>query len=258
MRSCWRRNRKSGSARCKGPSGPEYVLEIQHVSGARVRAWPSRRAASVPASAGIYAELSANWCAAAECTTMPLQPGYCHQGDRQPPAIYSSAYSLPTDYRGSASMATAPHLHSPADQPEPRRRRVGGRRCAQLTQPRAVHWCDGSDAEVRELTAKLMQERGARSPQRSRLPRLPPRPLRTRATWRASSTSPSSARSSQEDAGPNNNWMDPHEAHAKMRALFARLHEGPHAVRGALLHGAHRFAATRAAAWRSPTAPTWC
>src|SRR4030081_2933720 len=28
----------------------------------------------------------------------------------------------------------------------------------ELTQPRAVHWCDGSDAEVRELTSRLVRD----------------------------------------------------------------------------------------------------
>ena len=28
----------------------------------------------------------------------------------------------------------------------------------ELTQPRAIHWCEGSDAEARELTAKLLRD----------------------------------------------------------------------------------------------------
>jgi phosphoenolpyruvate carboxykinase (GTP) len=27
----------------------------------------------------------------------------------------------------------------------------------ELTQPRAIHWCEGSEAEARELTAQLLQ-----------------------------------------------------------------------------------------------------
>ena len=37
--------------------------------------------------------------------------------------------------------------------------------------------------------------------------------------------------------------MDPHEAHAKMRALFGGCMREPHAVRDSVLHGTDRFAA---------------
>src|SRR5579871_1529916 len=54
-------------------------------------------------------------------------------------------------------MATAAHLITLLDQLSPEVAdwvdSVRG-----LTQPRAVHWCDGSETEVRELTAKLLRE----------------------------------------------------------------------------------------------------
>ena len=62
----------------------------------------------------------------------------------------------------------------------------------------------------------------------------------------------------QEDAGPNNNWMAPAEAHAKMRRAVRRLHARPHDVRRARTAWARSTRPTRAAASRSPTAPTSC
>ena len=56
----------------------------------------------------------------------------------------------------------------------------------ELTQPRAVHWCEGTEAEARELTAQLLRsgELLALNPQQfpgCYLYRSHPR------TWRASS-----------------------------------------------------------------------
>ena len=49
---------------------------------------------------------------------------------------------------------------------------------------------------------------------------------RTPRTWRASSTSPTCAPGQRDDAGPNNHWLAPQEAHAKMDALFAGCMKG--------------------------------
>jgi phosphoenolpyruvate carboxykinase (GTP) len=89
----------------------------------------------------------------------------------------------------------------------------------ELTQPRAVHWCDGSDAEVRELTARLLRE--------GELQTLNPEYF---PGCHLSRSNPSDVARvehltyictpNKEDAGPNNNWMDPQQAHVKMRDLF--------------------------------------
>ncbi|MDB6011500.1 MAG: phosphoenolpyruvate carboxykinase [Gammaproteobacteria bacterium] len=89
----------------------------------------------------------------------------------------------------------------------------------ELTQPRAIHWCDGSEAEQRELTAMLLRdgELKALNPEffpGCNLARSSPSDVARveHLTFICSR--------SKEDAGPNNNWMAPDEAHAKMRDLF--------------------------------------
>jgi phosphoenolpyruvate carboxykinase (GTP) len=89
----------------------------------------------------------------------------------------------------------------------------------ELTQPRAIHWCDGSEAEARELTAKLLKDGELKTLNPEFFP----------GCHLARSNPSDVARvehltyictQSKEDAGPNNNWMDPGQAHTKMRDLF--------------------------------------
>jgi phosphoenolpyruvate carboxykinase (GTP) len=89
----------------------------------------------------------------------------------------------------------------------------------ELTQPRAVHWIEGSDAEARELTAQLIRTReftvlNAQEFPGCHLYRSAPSDVARveHLTYICSR--------SQEDAGPNNHWMDPQQAHARMRDLF--------------------------------------
>ncbi len=89
-----------------------------------------------------------------------------------------------------------------------------------LTQARAVRWCEGNDAEVRELTAKLVKDGELKPLNQEHFPgcqlaRSHPSDVARveHLTFICSE--------SQEEAGPNNNWMAPAEARAKMRALFA-------------------------------------
>src|SRR5579884_3403371 len=54
-------------------------------------------------------------------------------------------------------MATAAHMLTPLSQVSPAVAEwVESVRA--LTQPRTIHWCEGSEAETRELTAKLLRE----------------------------------------------------------------------------------------------------
>ena len=115
-------------------------------------------------------------------------------------------------------MATAAHLLTPLSQLSPA---VADwvESVRELTQPRAIHWCDGSEAEQRELTAKLTRdgELKALNPEffpGCNLARSSPSDVARveHLTFICSR--------SKDDAGPNNNWMAPDEAHAKMRDLF--------------------------------------
>jgi len=70
---------------------------------------------------------------------------------------------------------------------------------AKKTQPDHVHWCDGSDAEYQQLVDEM---------------------LKTVEKLTVICTK------NKDDAGPNNNWMDPAEAHAKIDALFEGCMQG--------------------------------
>ena len=89
----------------------------------------------------------------------------------------------------------------------------------QLTQPDSVYWCDGSDAEVQRLRAELLGRGELRTLNSESFPgcylyRSDPSDVARveHLTFICSR--------SKEAAGPNNNWMDPVAARAKMRDLF--------------------------------------
>jgi phosphoenolpyruvate carboxykinase (GTP) len=96
---------------------------------------------------------------------------------------------------------------------------------AALTRPDAIHWCDGSEAERDQLVG-LMLESGD-------LLGLNPD---THPECYLHRSHPSDVArvehltfvctSEREDAGANNHWMAPAEAHAKMDALFAGCMQG--------------------------------
>jgi phosphoenolpyruvate carboxykinase (GTP) len=96
---------------------------------------------------------------------------------------------------------------------------------AALTLPAQVHWCDGSEAEFRELQQQMV---GAGE-------LLPLNPATHPDCFLYRSAPSDVARvehltfvctSSRETAGPNNLWMEPAAAHAKMDALFAGCMRG--------------------------------
>ena len=90
--------------------------------------------------------------------------------------------------------------------------------CAELTEAAEVRWCDGTEDEYRDLV-RLMLEDGTLLPLSSDWPncylhRSDPKDV-ARVEHLTFICTPT-----EEEAGPNNNWMDPQEAKAKMRALF--------------------------------------
>jgi phosphoenolpyruvate carboxykinase (GTP) len=116
-------------------------------------------------------------------------------------------------------MATAPNLLTPlADISAEVAAWVQS--VSELTRPRSIHWCDGSEAEVRELTAHLVRA--------GELHKLNPNEFPGCYLYRSDPNDVARVEHvtyvctrSMEDAGPNNHWMAPEEAHAKMRALFS-------------------------------------
>ncbi|MEE4330673.1 MAG: phosphoenolpyruvate carboxykinase, partial [Wenzhouxiangella sp.] len=96
---------------------------------------------------------------------------------------------------------------------------------AAQTRAARVHWCDGSDAENRRLTEQMLEsgEFIALNPETHPdcyLHRSDPNDVARVEHLTYVCTR------SQEDAGPNNHWMDPAEAHALMNGLFAGCMEG--------------------------------
>ena len=94
-----------------------------------------------------------------------------------------------------------------------------------LTRPDAIHWCDGSDAENDSLIANMCAS-GVLSPLN---------PDTYPGCYLHLSDPSDVARVEhltfvctpvEEDAGPNNNWMDPADAHEKVDALFAGAMQG--------------------------------
>jgi len=121
-------------------------------------------------------------------------------------------------------MATAPHAiielpqlsREVADWVESVRR---------LTEPSAMHWCEGSTREMRELTAELVQSGELKLLNQTQFPGCQLARSNPSDVARVEHLTYVCTRS-KEDAGPNNNWLDPTQAHEKMRALFSGCMRG--------------------------------
>jgi phosphoenolpyruvate carboxykinase (GTP) len=96
---------------------------------------------------------------------------------------------------------------------------------AKLTQPSKIYWCDGSDLQFQTLKRELVADN-----------QLLPLNQKSFPGCVLSRSHPSDVArvehltfvctKNQEDAGPNNYWMAPAQAHAKMDALFAGCMKG--------------------------------
>jgi phosphoenolpyruvate carboxykinase (GTP) len=121
-------------------------------------------------------------------------------------------------------MATAPNAFVPPSDISPQ---VASwvAQVAELTQPERIYWCDGSPAETARLRNELIAKK-----------ELAPLNDKTFPDCFLARSHPSDVArvehltfictKNQEDAGPNNNWMAPGEAHAKMDALYKGCMKG--------------------------------
>jgi phosphoenolpyruvate carboxykinase (GTP) len=96
---------------------------------------------------------------------------------------------------------------------------------ARLTKPDRIYWCDGGDSEFLALERELAAKKEL----------LPLNPNSFPGCYLSRSDPSDVARvehltfvctENQEDAGPNNNWMAPRQAHQKLDALFAGCMKG--------------------------------
>jgi phosphoenolpyruvate carboxykinase (GTP) len=96
---------------------------------------------------------------------------------------------------------------------------------ARLTRPTDVHWCDGSDAEYRRLVDEMLAAGTLIELNQQKYPGCylhrshPSDVARTEHLTFVCTAK-------KEDSGPNNNWMPPAEAKAKVGALFAGSMKG--------------------------------
>src|ERR1700760_481338 len=88
-----------------------------------------------------------------------------------------------------------------------------------LTQPASVYWCDGSAAEIERLTEQLEASGELAKLNEKEFPGCHLARSNPSDVARVEHLTFVCTRN-KEDAGPNNNWMAPADAHNKMRDLF--------------------------------------
>jgi phosphoenolpyruvate carboxykinase (GTP) len=94
-----------------------------------------------------------------------------------------------------------------------------------LTLPAAVHWCDGSAGEIKRLTEQLKETGELAELNQKEFPGCHLARSNPSDVARVEHLTFVCTRN-KEDAGPNNNWMSPSDAHEKMRSLFAGCMKG--------------------------------
>jgi phosphoenolpyruvate carboxykinase (GTP) len=121
-------------------------------------------------------------------------------------------------------MATAPHTL--ASLPDISRNVADWvAEVAALTQPDSISWCDGSQAEFLRLRGELVKKGELRELNQQTFPGC--------YLYRSDPTDVARVEhltyvctNAKDDAGPNNHWMSPDDARAKMRGLFAGSMKG--------------------------------
>jgi len=96
---------------------------------------------------------------------------------------------------------------------------------ASLTKPDRIHWCEGSPEEIRHLRGELLASGELHALDQKNFPGCdlyrssPGDVARVEKVTFICTTK-------EEDAGPNNHWLSPADAHARMRALFSGCMRG--------------------------------
>ena len=90
---------------------------------------------------------------------------------------------------------------------------------AALTRPDHIHWCDGSDAEYADLLARMQADGTLLALNQDTHPGCYLHRSHPDDVARVEHLTFVCSRE-RDDAGPNNHWMPPAEAHAKIDALF--------------------------------------
>ncbi len=94
-----------------------------------------------------------------------------------------------------------------------------------LTQPASVYWCEGSADEIERLTQQLQSSGELSQLNQQQFPGCHLARSNPSDVARVEHLTFVCTRN-KEDAGPNNNWMAPADAHEKMRVLFAGCMKG--------------------------------
>jgi phosphoenolpyruvate carboxykinase (GTP) len=104
---------------------------------------------------------------------------------------------------------------------------------ARLTKPESIHWCTGSDAENATLIEAMLQNGDLIKLNQATHPNCYLHRSHPSDVARVEHLTYVCTRN-KEDAGPNNHWMDPQEAHRKIDAPFSRcgveLTDSPYVV----------------------------
>jgi len=97
--------------------------------------------------------------------------------------------------------------------------------CAQLTRPKKIYWCDGSEAEYQRMIHEMLETGTLLELNQQEYPgcylhRSDPTDVARTEHLTYVCTG------EREDAGPNNNWMSPADAKTRVGALFAGAMQG--------------------------------
>ncbi|MFK8031027.1 MAG: phosphoenolpyruvate carboxykinase (GTP) [Gammaproteobacteria bacterium] len=97
--------------------------------------------------------------------------------------------------------------------------------CAKLTQPDTIHWCSGNDAENDKLTELMLESGSLTKLNEDTFPNCYLHLSDQQDVARVEHLT-FICTENETDAGPNNHWMEPKAAHAKMDSLFEGCMKG--------------------------------